>query len=108
MSTLFAPLAAAALGVEAAFGYPAPLYRVLGHPVTWMGALLTRLETRLNHGAPRARRAKGALTLFLLLAAAALPALVLQRAFGGSWPGVLVLAVLDSSLLAQRSLYEHV
>ena len=94
--------------MEAAFGYPAPLYRVLGHPVTWMGALLTRLEARLNHGAPRVRRAKGALTLLLLLAAAALPALVLQRAFGGSWPGVLVLAVLASSLLAQRSLYEHV
>jgi adenosylcobinamide-phosphate synthase len=108
VSTLFAPLAATALALEAAFGYPAPLYRVLGHPVTWMGAFLSRLEARLNHGAPAARRAKGALTLALLLTAAALPALVLQRALGGSWGGLLILGLLASSLLAQRSLYEHV
>ncbi len=108
MSTLFAPLAATALAVEAAFGYPAPLYRVLGHPVTWMGALLAGAEARLNHGSPFARRAKGAATLVLGLVAAALPAYALQRALGGSWLGVLILSVLASSLLAQRSLYEHV
>ena len=108
MSTLFAPLAAAALALEALLGYPAPLYRVLGHPVTWMGALLARLEARLNRGAPLARRAKGATTLVVLLAAAALPAVALQRTLGGSWLGLLALAVLASSLLAQRSLYEHV
>jgi adenosylcobinamide-phosphate synthase len=108
VSTLFAPLAATALAVEAAFGYPAPLYRVLGHPVTWMGALLAGAEARLNHGSPFARRAKGAATLVLGLVAAALPAYALQRALGGSWLGVLILSVLASSLLAQRSLYEHV
>ena len=108
MSTLFTPLAAAALALEALLGYPAPLYRVLGHPVTWMGALLARLEARLNRGAPLARRAKGAATLVVLLAAAALPAVALQRTLGGSWLGLLALAVLASSLLAQRSLYEHV
>jgi adenosylcobinamide-phosphate synthase len=101
-------LAATALLIEAAFGYPASLYRVLGHPVTWIGALLASLEARLNHGWPLARRAKGALTLALLLAAVALPAWVVQRAFGGSWAGLLMLAVAASSLLAQRSLYEHV
>ena len=108
MSNLFAPLAATALAIEAVAGYPAPLYRVLGHPVTWMGALLAGLEARLNHGDPLARRVKGALTLALLLAAAALPALALQRALGQSWVGVIVLAIFASSLLAQRSLYEHV
>ena len=34
------PLALAALGLESLIGYPAPLYRVIGHPVTWMGAWL--------------------------------------------------------------------
>ncbi len=97
-----------ALAFEAAFGYPASLYRLLGHPVTWMGAILSWAEARLNHGAPSARRAKGALTLAVLLAVAALPALALQRALGGSWPGMLTLGALASSLLAQRSLYEHV
>jgi adenosylcobinamide-phosphate synthase len=107
VSTLSPLLAAAALLIEAAFGYPDRLYRVIGHPVTWMGRLLTWLETRLNHGSPLARRASGALALVALLAAAALPAWALQRLLGG-WLGFIVLAFAASSLLAQRSLHDHV
>ena len=29
--------------IEAAVGYPAPLYALIGHPVTWIGALIARL-----------------------------------------------------------------
>ena len=55
------PLALAALVLEALVGYPAPLYRAIGHPVTWMGAWLAWLEARLNRpGASfAARRALG-------------------------------------------------
>ena len=42
------PLALAALVLEAVAGYPAPLYRAAGHPVTWMGAWLAWLEKQLN------------------------------------------------------------
>ena len=108
MSTLSPLLAATALLIEAAFSYPDRLYRVLGHPVTWIGALLTWGEARLNRGSPLARRAKGALTLVLLLGVAIAPTWALQRALGGAWVGLLALAFAASSLLAQRSLYEHV
>ena len=97
-------IAAVALVIEAAAGYP--LYSLIGHPVTWMGALLSALEARLNRGAHR--RLAGAATLFILLAAATLPALALQALLGRSWLGVLALAALASSLVAQRSLYAHV
>jgi len=107
VSTLSPLLAAAALLIEAAFGYPDRLYRVIGHPVTWMGGLLTWLEARLNRGPPLARRASGALALVVLLAGAALPAWALQRLLGG-WLGFVVLALAASSLLAQRSLHDHV
>jgi adenosylcobinamide-phosphate synthase len=103
-------LALAALLVEAAVGYPACIYRAAGHPVTWMGALLAGLETRLNRpAAPDSqRRASGSLTLAVLLAAAAGAALVLDRiaAHGAICAGVLILAA--TSLLAQRSLHDHV
>ena len=50
----------AALVIEAAVGYPEALYRAIGHPVTWMGALLAALERRLNRGgALRAARPGG-------------------------------------------------
>jgi len=97
-------IATLALVIEAAAGYP--VYSLIGHPVTWIGALLAALEARLNRG-PR-RRLAGAASLVILLAAAILPALALQALFAGSWLGLLVLAALASSLIAQRSLYTHV
>ncbi len=100
------PLAAAALLIEAAVGYPQTVYREIGHPVTWIGAWLGALEARLNRGG--ARRAKGALALAALLAGATLPALALQDLLGGSRLGFVALALAASSLLAQRSLYQHV
>src|ERR1043166_2049431 len=41
-----------ALVIEAVLGYPPVLLRILGHPVTWMGALIATLERRFNR--PRA------------------------------------------------------
>ena len=38
----------AALVLEAALGYPAPLYTAIGHPVTWIGRLIAALDRALN------------------------------------------------------------
>jgi len=103
-------LALAALLVEAAVGYPAFVYRAIGHPVTWMGALLTFLEFRLNRAnAPEGRRCMlGIFALAVLLAAAAGGCFALEwcLSLGPIGAGILVLAA--SSLIAQRSLYVHV
>jgi adenosylcobinamide-phosphate synthase len=101
---------AVALALEAVMGYPAPLYRVVGHPVTWMGAVLTFLERKLNRQvlSARVRRAGGVAALVLLLAAAAAPTVAITIACPRDLLGILILAVLCSSLLAQRSLHQHV
>jgi adenosylcobinamide-phosphate synthase len=105
------PLALAALGLEALIGYPTPLYRVIGHPVTWMGAWLVQLDVRLNwpDASFAMRRGLGALALLLYLAPVALVAGAATRLlepFGVD--GFAVLAVLAASLPAQRSLDAHV
>jgi adenosylcobinamide-phosphate synthase len=102
-----------ALLIEAAFGYPVALFRRVQHPVMWMGALLDRLEHRLNQPSiPEARRRlNGLLALSALLAACVLPALIVQYAVLSLLPSVLalaLLAVLASTLIAQASLYDHV
>jgi adenosylcobinamide-phosphate synthase len=101
-----------ALLIEAAFGYPAALLARVKHPVMWMGALLERLESRLNN--PRMpeeeRRLNGWIALGLLLATTVLPALALQYTVL-QFPApiaLVILACLASTLIAQRSLYEHV
>src|SRR5271166_1834715 len=105
------PLALAALAVEALIGYPAPLYRAIGHPVTWMGRWLAVLEALFNRPdlGFAARRALGVVALSLTLAPVALVASAATRAlvFRGAF-GFVALALLAASLPAQRSLSAHV
>ncbi len=98
-----------ALLAEAAFGYPAWLLRRIGHPVIWAGAGIAWLDRRLNQG--RARRVRGVVATVALVVGAGLPAWMVQAAalhwLPRGWAMVL-LALLASSLLAQRSLWQHV
>jgi adenosylcobinamide-phosphate synthase len=103
------PLALAALALEALAGYPAPLYRAIGHPVTWMGAGLGWLDARLNHGSFPVRRMAGMAALVLYLTPVALAGWAATRLLTPlGAPGFLALAALAASLPAQRSLYTHV
>ena len=109
---MFAPLALTALLIEAVAGYPQKLYAAIGHPVTWIGALLAWCERRWNRSELTfsERRANGVVALLLTLAAtfAVSGAVVI---FAGALPiaaGLLTSGALASTLLAQRSLAEHV
>jgi adenosylcobinamide-phosphate synthase len=105
------PLALAAVMLDALVGYPAPLYRAAGHPVTWIGAWLALLDERLNRPGMNfvARRALGALALVATLAPVALACLAATRLLGPRGAlGFAVLVVMAASLPAQRSLHAHV
>jgi adenosylcobinamide-phosphate synthase len=102
-------LTVGALLVEAACGYPAGLLRRAGHPVMWLGAAIAWLDGALNRG--RAGRARGVAAIVALLAVAGLPAWAVQAALLRWLPhpvAMAAVAVLASSLLAQRSLWTHV
>ncbi len=99
MAWMLAPLA---LLLERLAGYPVPLFKAIGHPVTWMGALIGWLEARLNGGANR--RLKGVLMLALLLGAGLAVSLLIVFATRQIPFGWVIEAVLASSLLAQKEL----
>ncbi len=105
------PLALVGLAIEALIGYPVPLYRAIGHPVTWIGRWLKILEARFNRPgfSFAARRALGIVALSLTLAPVALIAWAATRALvsRGAF-GFTALALLAASLPAQRSLSAHV
>jgi adenosylcobinamide-phosphate synthase len=109
--SLSLPLALAALSLEALIGYPKPLYRAVGHPVTWMGRWLAGLEAWFNRADASfaARRALGVAALLLYLASVGLVAWLATRALLPLGPlGFVALALLAASLPAQRSLGVHV
>ncbi|HYD31170.1 MAG TPA: adenosylcobinamide-phosphate synthase CbiB [Azospirillaceae bacterium] len=99
-----------ALAIDAVAGEPAWLYARLPHPVVLMGWLIGWCDRTLNRAnAPALQRR--------LLGVAAM-ALLLGVAVGGAWlvsaalalvpGGWIVEAVLASTLIAQKSLYDHV
>ena len=109
--SLTLPLALAAMIVEALIGYPAPLYRAIGHPVTWMGRWLAWLEAGLNRreASFAARQAAGILALGLYLAPVAVIAWAATRlCVSAGALGFAALALLAASLPAQRMLAIHV
>lgn len=105
------PLLVLALTIEAAFGYPQRFYAAIGHPVTWIGRLIGLLDRALNREASSfiTRKAMGVLALVLLVAVAiALSALVQRLCLSVGPLGFVPLALIASTLIAQRSLYQHV
>lgn len=99
---------AVALALDAALGWPDAVYRRVGHPVTWIGRLIAMLDTRLNDGAPQARRRAGILTAGVTLTAVIIPAAFLQSAMSDGLAATLLIGVLAWPLFAARSLHDHV
>ena len=102
------PLLVLALTIEAAFGYPERFYAAIGHPVTWIGRLIGMFDRVLNQETASfvRRKAMGVLALTLLLAIIiALSALIQRLCLSFGLLGLIPLALLASTLIAQRSLY---
>lgn len=106
-------LAFLALFIEALAGYPAAILARIGHPVTWMGALIARAETVWNEGhlSPHRARLRGILALATVLLVTISIVYLLDAGLDLLLPVVVALivkALLASTLLAGRSLDEHV
>lgn len=96
------------LVIEAAVGYPPWLYRIARHPVVWVGALITAIERRWNVGGVRRRQFAGCALLMLLAALAGGTGWVITAATDQTIAGAIALVLFSTTLLAQRSLHDHV
>lgn len=103
-------LAFFALIIERIFGYPHWLFHRIGHPVTWIGGLISRLDTNWNREEDdfARRKRKGILTLLVLLGTVIAVALTLEYGLLFLPFGPMILALVAASLPAQKSLEQHV
>ncbi len=108
MSTAWIMLAALAL--EALLGWPDAVDRRIGHPVRWFGWLVDRVESFGNQVAWNriVQVAMGGAITLALVALAALAGFAIERLTPGGWGGAVILACVASSLVAARSLHDHV
>ncbi len=107
---MFAGSMLVAMAVEAALGWPDAVYRRIGHPVTWAGALFRWADLRLNRESDPfwLRRALGVLVCLGITAVAWGLAAVVVAVLPNGVFGVILTGVLAWPLVATRSLYDHV
>ncbi len=98
-----------ALLLDAALGDPPWLYRAVPHPVAMIGKLIEWGERWLNdlEGAEADRVLRGALLVLAVTLLAAAVGWVLAAALQGLPGGMLVEALLASTMIAFRGLYDH-
>jgi adenosylcobinamide-phosphate synthase len=103
-------LPAAALAVEACVGYPQALYARIAHPVVWIGKLIEALERRWNDPSrsEAKRRALGVATMTIVAGGAAALGYAIQTSAQQLPFGIVIVVLVASAGLAQRSLYTHV
>jgi adenosylcobinamide-phosphate synthase len=97
-----------ALLIERLTGYPDLLTRSIGHPVQWMGALISWLDGRFNPQSKPGRRLAGVAALFVLLivtGSLAATAAIFLRHLPYGW---IAEAIIATPFLAQKSLADHV
>lgn len=99
---------ALAMLLDLLLGWPDALYQRIGHPVTWIGRLISLLETRLNRGQDAQRRLAGVAILILVVTVSGGLALLASKALPHSHLGTVLLAFLAWPFLAIRSLHDHV
>lgn len=102
--------AALALLVERFIGYPQPVLDKIGHPVMWIGRLITWADNTLNlAGASKTEgRLRGAIALAGLIVAVFVPSYIVAQITGTTRVGWIVEALLATSLIAQKSMRDHV
>ncbi len=103
-------LPAAALAVEACVGYPRALYARIAHPVVWIGKLIELLERRWNNPArsDAVRRTLGMVTMLIVAGNAGAIGYAIQLGARQFPFGMIIVVLLATMGLAQRSLYTHV
>lgn len=106
----FAGAMAVAMAVDALMGWPAALFARIGHPVTWIGRLISLLDRSWNRSAdvPSIRRAAGTAAALLVIGICVGIGWFVQALLPSGWTGTVLIGILAWPLVALRSLYDHV
>ncbi len=103
-------LAALVLVIESFVGYPPALQKLIGHPVEWIGKLISYIDEGLNDPEvdPAQNRRHGILAVILLCAAVGIPTWILAKTLSQYSYGWVINVVLATAFVAQKSLRDHV
>ena len=99
-----------AMALDAVLGWPERLFETIGHPVTWLGRLIERVDAALNRDSdsPAFRRAIGVVATLLVIGLPVVVAWIIQKQLTTEWSRIVIAGVLAWPVVALRSLGDHV
>ncbi|MBA4048474.1 MAG: cobalamin biosynthesis protein CobD [Hyphomicrobium sp.] len=99
-----------ALTIDAVIGWPQALYARIGHPVTWIGAIIAALDRHINREASSdlVRRFAGILATLCVIGLAIGVGVGLTALLPRGWIGIVLTGLLAWPLVAVRSMHNHV
>ena len=99
-----------AMALDAFVGWPPALYDRIGHPVTWLGALIERFDKTLNRPEwhPATRKIMGVILVLFAAGGTFYLGLFLQSLLSGSLVGFALSVLIVWPLIAVNSMYTHV
>ena len=106
----FAGAMAVAMTVDAVLGWPGALFARIGHPVTWIGRLISLLDRSWNRSvaAPAIRRIAGVAAALSVIGPCVALGWIVQAVLSPEWGSAMILGILAWPMVALRSLYDHV
>jgi adenosylcobinamide-phosphate synthase len=99
-----------ALAIEAGLGWPSAMHVRIGHPVTWIGAMIAMLDRSFNResSSEATRRVAGICVALAVISLVAGVGRALALTMPDGWLGLILAAVLAWPLVAARSMHDHV
>jgi adenosylcobinamide-phosphate synthase len=99
-----------ALMIDAGLGWPSAIHARIGHPVTWIGALISLLDRNFNRedASETMRRAAGVCVATAVIALVAAAGWACALILPGGWLGLILAAFLAWPLVAARAMHDHV
>lgn len=97
-----------AVMLDLAVGWPAQLFKRIGHPVTWIGRLIAGCEARLNSGSKPRRLVLGVMATGIVIIVVLCVAWGLQRILPTSLAGAVLAGCLAWPFSAVRSMNSHI
>jgi len=99
-----------ALVIDAGLGWPAAIHVRVGHPVMWMGALISVLDRCFNreNASEATRRVAGIFAAIAVISLVAGVGWACSSIMPEGWMGLILTALLAWPLVAARSMHNHV
>jgi adenosylcobinamide-phosphate synthase len=106
----FAGAMAVAIAIDAVLGWPERLFLLIGHPVTWLGRVIDRVDDACNRNSDSSafRRVAGIMATLFLIALPTALAWIVEMQLTTDWSRIVIAGILAWPFVALRSLHDHV